>query len=333
MYSVEIKVAAEGRSDRLIPLWSQAYLQAVRAAGSSPPLVVVAAPRIAPRAAEQVLRFAADHAPGIAAGVIDLEGLRMFRGQHLEGLDVIAPHAQPSGPPARSRRPDLFSDLNQWMLKVLLAPELPEQLLSAPRDRYRNSSLLAKAADVSVMSAFRFVQQLERDGYLDESLGYLNVVRREHLFRQWQIAAASKSGDVPMRLLVHRDARAWLQKALRDERRACLALFAAADALGFGFVHGIPPYLYIPKINRPNLSMWKNLVPVNEGESPDVILREAPAPQSVFRGVVQANGIPVSDILQVWLDVSNHPSRGQEQADVIRRRVLNRVIKGNSRRG
>jgi hypothetical protein len=32
--------------------------------------------------------------------------------------------------------------------------------------------------------------------------------------------------------------------------------------------------------------------------------------------------VPSSDILQVWLDVSQHPSRGKEQADLIWRRVL-----------
>jgi hypothetical protein len=32
-YAVEVKAAPEGRSDRLVPLWSQAYLEAARAAG------------------------------------------------------------------------------------------------------------------------------------------------------------------------------------------------------------------------------------------------------------------------------------------------------------
>jgi hypothetical protein len=35
--------------------------------------------------------------------------------------------------------------------------------------------------------------------------------------------------------------------------------------------------------------------------------------------------------VQVWLDVSAHPARGQEQADLIRNRVLNPVIRGSER--
>ena len=71
---------------------------------------------------------------------------------------------------------NLFSDLNQWMLKVLLAPEIPEHLLSAPRGEYRNASELAAAARVSKMSAHRFVQQLQERGYLEASSRRLVLV-------------------------------------------------------------------------------------------------------------------------------------------------------------
>ena len=78
----------------------------------------------------------------------------------------------------------------------------------------------------------------------------------------------------------------------------------------------------------PNLAAWKNLRPCEPGEPPDVIVRQAPAPQSVFRAAVRT-GMAASDVLQVWVDVAAHPSRGREQADLIRRRVLHRVIDGN----
>ena len=107
----------------------------------------------------------------------------MFRGPNLDDLNAEPPLLSPavrSGVVRQSRH--LFSALNQWMLKVLLAPELPEHLLSAPRGRYRNASQLARAAQVSVMSAFRFVQQLQEEGYLHESASSLELVRRQHLF-------------------------------------------------------------------------------------------------------------------------------------------------------
>jgi hypothetical protein len=325
-YSVEVKAASEGRSDRLVPLWSQAWLQAVRASGKGQrPLAIVAAPRIAPRAAEQVLQFAADHAPEAAAGVVDFAGLRAFRGDCLDDLNregVLKPAAGRAIPGDSA---NIFSDLNQWMLKVLLAPELPENLLSAPRERYRTASQLARAADVSVMSASRFVRQLQREGFLHESSAYLELVRREELFRRWQTWAGRRVREAGFRFVLPGEPRRMLAAAVRTAD-GCLALFAAADALGVGFVRGVPPHVYVHQPVPGALSDWKTLVPAEQGESPDLIVRGATAPQSVFRGAVTRESVAVCDVVQVWLDVSGHPARGNEQADLIRREILEPVI-------
>lgn len=327
-YAVEIKAAPEGRPDRLVPLFAQAVLEAAHAATQkAAPLAVVAAPRVSRSAAEQVMAFAQRYAPEAAAGVIDFEGAAMFRGPHLEELNAEAKELPASVRQSVRDSGAIFSDLNQWMLKVLLAPELPEALLSAPRGRYRNASQLARAANVSVMSAFRFVQQLEREGYLHESASYLHLVRREDLFSRWQALSARSPREVPMRFLLPGDPRSQLRRMLA-RGRACLALFAAADALRLGFVSGVPPYVYVQRIQPANLAAWKNLRACSPGEPPDLVIRQAPAPQSVFRGLVRPEGMAACDVLQVWVDVASHPSRGREQADMIRRRVLHRVIEG-----
>jgi len=327
-YAVEIKAGGEGRSDRLIPLWSQAFLQAAHRAGDHSPLAVVAAPRIAPRVARHILDFAGEYAPDAAAGVIDLSGLRLFRGPQLEDLNAPGRSEPPHKRFWPGRQAHLFSDLNQWMLKVLLAPELPQELLSAPRGAYRNASQLAEAAGVSAMSAYRFVQQLRRQGYLHESADHLMLVRREDLFKRWQVSALRRAAEAPMRFLLRgRDLTAELRQMVGGGR-ACLALFAAADALGFGLVEGVPPCMYVRRLPA-DLSAWKNLDAAGAGDAPDIIVRQAPAPRSVFRGAVRSRDLVSCDILQVWLDVAGHPSRGQEQADFIRRRVLGSVIDGD----
>jgi len=45
--------------------------------------------------------------------------------------------------------------------------------------------------------------------------------------------------------------------------------------------------------------------------------------------MVRHGGMAISDVLQVWVDVASHPSRGREQADLIRKRVLRHVIEGD----
>jgi hypothetical protein len=49
-------------------------------------------------------------------------------------------------------------------------------------------------------------------------------------------------------------------------------------------------------------------------------------PQAVFRAAVERDGVPAADILQVWLDVSNHPARGKDQADLLRTRAFFQIL-------
>jgi hypothetical protein len=344
-YVIEIKRSAEGRKDRLIPLVAQAILQAQEGArqlpGHSVAVAIVVANHIPESVALQVKKFARRHAPDIAVGVMDLEGMRSFDGHGLEQFNSERPTGRNAMSPAhRVPPPQLFSDLNQWMLKVLLAPRIPELYLSAPRGCYHGASQLAGAAAVSVMSAFRFIEQFSKAGFLEEEQAGLRVVRIEELLNRWLAANQTGVSEIGVRWVL-RGKKEALREAVRsyvrsEEKkyghsesehsvvhrpRACLALFAAAEALGVGFVHGVQPYLYIERMEQrilEKLGFSANSVDVD----PDVFVRVPRNDESVFRAVVLNEGVPVCDVLQVWLDVAQHPSRGKEQADVIWRKIL-----------
>jgi len=347
-YVIELKSSAEGRRDRLIPLLSQAILQAQAAARSFPepviPVAVVSAPHVPDSVAEQIKDFALRHAPEVGIGVIDAEGLCSFRGHGLEPLSAkrsASPRMEFSSRSRSSFR--LFSDLNQWMLKILLSVNLPESLLSAPRARYQNASQLAHAAGVSVMSAFRLIKELSSEGFLDEREGWLRVVRIEELMRQWLAASHRNAREFPLRWIIPgrkdqlssaiksyvsemeakgpRPHRAREARPLRAAPRICIGLFAAADALGFGHAKGVPPHLYFERLDASALSQF-GLSAEEAERHPDVYIRIPRPKVAVFRASVSRNGLPVSDIIQVWLDVSNHPARGKEQADYIWGRIL-----------
>jgi hypothetical protein len=335
-YIVELKAASEGRSDRLVPLLSQAILQARAYAQAFPepaaPLAVVGAPAISQSAAKSLVSFLSQFAPDVAIGILDREGFRHFVGPGLEKLNAAPPrraHRQKLPPPESAY---LFSDLSQWMLKVLLAPLLSEELLRAPRSEYRNASELAAAAEVSVMSAFRFVRQLRQEGFLDQNDEPFRLVRRKELLRRWQAANLRGAPQLPLRWIIPRKSERPLLAALyaynaqpdvkrESAPRACVSMFAAAESLGFGFVHGVPPYFYLESLDREVLSCM-GLSPEGAEQRPDVYVRIPAFRESVFRAAVVRDGVPVADILQVWLDVSSHPARGEAQAEELRRRVL-----------
>jgi hypothetical protein len=349
-YVIELKRAAEGRRDRLVPLLSQAILQAQAASRRVSPLAVpvavVAAARIPYSVAEEVKQFALRYAPDVGIGVMDSEGCRAFVGFGLEALN-----AERSGSPrvelsAQDWSPlHLFTDLNQWMLKILLSSNIPQSLLSAPRGQYKSAAQLAQAAGVSAMSASRLVRQLSKEGFLDEREGWLRLVRIENLMQQWLAANQRSVREIPARWIIRGNksqlsvaVQSYVSQALatptrprrsrqgfllRAAPRVCIGLFAAADVLGLGFVQGVTPHIYL---ERPEAEALRQLgLTVDDAERhADVCVRIPKNGVAVFRALVRRDGVPVSDILQVWLDVSNHPARGKEQAEQIWRRVLAR---------
>lgn len=339
-YLVHCKASSEGRSDRLIPLLSQAILQVhshAQQRGGATPVAVVAARQIPASVARQIQEFARRYAPEVGVGVIDAEGLRSFIGFGLEALDAKPSRRQDSEVARASRRPDLFSDLNQWMLKVLIGQRLPETLIAVPRNPIRNASQLANVADVSIMSALRFVNQLSERNFLHRRDDLLQIARVEELLDLWIAANRDAADEIPARWILKKGPDQ-LKSALRDYAvphssrsviksvpRCCLALFAAADALGYGFVHGAPAHIYLESLTLDALGRL-GLAIDHSGRSPDVYIRKPADREAVFRAQVTRDGIPISDILQVWLDASTHPARGKEQAREIQRRVLKQLF-------
>jgi hypothetical protein len=350
---VDVKLSPDGRRDRLVPLLAQAILDAQASARGAEgvavaPLAVVGAPRISDQRARELLAYAAAVAPAVMVGVIDAEGRRRFSDDRFEGLNAEPRRSAVPVVPVAMSGQLVFSDLNQWLLKVLLAPRIPEPLLRAPRARYRNVSELARAADVSVMSAWRLVSQLRSGHFLDDSARELRVLRADALLARWQAAVQGAWQEVALRWIIRGDPSRQLEASLRKygaeppspaPRRAhhrsrprpriCLALFEAADALGVGLVHGAPRHLYLEALD-PGALHALGLMESESADQADVRVRIPRYPNAVFRGAVIRHGLPVADVLQVWLDVAGNPARGQEQADHIRRRVFGALLAGGN---
>ena len=332
-YAIEVKAPSETRADRVLPLLSQAILKAQAQAaanegGNARPLAVIFVARASEVLAKQVMRFAEKYAPQVAVGIVSEQGFRQFRGLGLEDLNTgpeITPRLQHRAPPRKTT--NLFSDLNQWLLKVLLAPELPDGLLNAPRASYASGSGFATAAQVSKMSASRFLQQLQNEGHLDVASGYFTLVRREELFRRWSATSMRPAPELPVRFLIRSSSDAVHALVAGGHGDLCLGSFAAAEVMNLGHVSGVPPSVCIRKLPSLGIGEWRMLSD-SRTEVPDMVLRQALTPESLFRGAVQCNGVLVSDVIQVWLDVANHPSRGAEQAELLYRKILAPMLMG-----
>lgn len=116
-FVVEVKVLAEGRADRVIPMLSQAILQAQAQAnafdvGTTKPLAVIFVESASHSLAKHIESFSEKYVPNVAVGLVSKGGLRYFRGAGLEELNAEPEEEKWQGSSLSNQPINLFSDLN-----------------------------------------------------------------------------------------------------------------------------------------------------------------------------------------------------------------------------
>ncbi len=232
------------------------------------------------------------------------------------------PLSEPMGSQTGSSR--IFTDLNTWMLKILLLRNAPEKHWSGPRDEINNPTHLAKVAQVSVQTAHSFVKALADRDFARVTRGKgVHLVRTRSLLDLW-------INDEKQQPTVKTFVRS-IFGSLEDWEELLLAKSGASFAIG-GFeacrrhvaLHAVPgdvPWVHIDGGVLELLNLW-NLEFSGEPDAQMFFVKPRRS-RSVFRGVSRQSGVPVVDILQAALDVASSPNRGLEQAEMI----IDRVIK------
>jgi hypothetical protein len=357
LFAIALKTASENRVDVLQGLMAAALLQARRQATliDATALPVVGVANLTDRSVAAVAEFIAREAPEAAWGMLDLHGRLVLRGLP-DG--EIAAHGERSRESHRARPHDRdpFSDLGQWMAKVLIARRLPAELLAAPRVRVRRPRELARFAGVSEPTSARWVKLMRASGFLDEVRGELRLVRVREFFDRWQKKCSAQSRrEIPARFILpsgktHEQLEFALAKFAHENTvafdpedppryegqlrwklgpRACFALFEASRALGYAFVDGAPVHLYLEDISDDSLRHFAlERAPADQAR---VRVIQPRWPEALFRGIVMrrtrtGNLVPTADVVQTWLDVLDHPVRGRELAGELEREVLAKWI-------
>jgi hypothetical protein len=323
-YHAVLKASTEGRSDRVIPLFSQALLESRAHADSrrdkSRPAVLIWVGTASQVLVKKLVDFHHRYGEGEPIAILSDGPLYAdFPGLETDERPVSVRRSSYSAPPSL-----VFSDLAQWMLKLLLAADISRKdLINAPERTYLTATDLAREAGVSVMTATRLINALKQENFI-ETAPSLRLVQRRKLANWWKAAYVKTSVGVPMKFLAPGvPEEQQLRKMLRRED-GTLGKFAAARALGVGHVHGATTTLWVP--NLAAAEDWRGLRRMHAGERADLVLRQHPYPRSLLRGRVSHEGIWVSDIIQTWLDVSADPSRGAEQAAELEHGVLANIV-------
>lgn len=322
---------SEARAERLEAALALALLKATtHRRQKEQPLAVVSVPKLSPRMQAHLEQFVIAHGGKISWGIIDDSGRVIL---NTPELVVDLPGRTLAQSIAAQKQIDLFTDLNQWLLKVLLTERFPRDLLEgrAP-GRFRNASVLAGAAGVSLPVVSRLLAQLDSEGFLETRNGHLEVVRLADLLDRWRMAQLrSTRAEIPVRLqVVGSSMSGWMQECrpnLGPETRVCAGLFDAAARLGLKHVVNAPHIVWLDNGGGPVDQAFLRdlgLIVVESGAPCDFTIRIPRFPQAIFRASVakEDEEIPgwverFTDVIQTWMDVSHHPARGRELADRI----------------
>jgi hypothetical protein len=324
-YLAVLKAFNEGRADRVTAFFAQALLEARAHAKKYKmrPAILIWVGSASPSLIKRLVDFHSAYGDHEPFAVLSMDGTRYVQ---FPGLEILERPSQPtrSYSHSHSAQPRLaFSDLTQWMLKLLLAIDIKrENLIGAEARHYTTATDLARAAGVSVMTATRLIRALKQEGFI-ETRPFLTLVQRRKLAKRWKAEYQRPAPALPMKFLLPAAPDVQLQKLLKKEG-GILGLFAAASALGFGHVKGVPPTVWVH--NLMEAEYWRPLRRARDGERPDLILQQPSFPQSLKRGAIVSDGMWVTDIIQTWLDVSAHPARGAEQAAELEHGILANVI-------
>lgn len=303
---------------------SMGALQARRLADEfgAVPLVAVLVPSLGPKTIGAAMAFMATHLPEAGWALVDPAGNARIRIPALD-IDIDRPVARVERTRAGRSSVRLFSDLNRWLLKVLLLADAPPELWGGPRQPILSSRDLGRVAGVSPEMVRRFVSAFSEQDLLRQTPQGMRLVRRPALLDLWRADEALNSRPaVPVRRLLSGSGSLPDLSGLPEfQEWAVVAGFEACRLLGV--LHAIVPSRIEVHVVLPIPEVIRRLG-LEECAPPDADLWLLPTryPRSIQGGRVMRDGVPVADAFQAALDVLRHPGRGAEQSEYLLKEVL-----------
>jgi len=231
-----------------------------------------------------------------------------------------------------------FSDLEQWLLKVLLLSSdgSKSEYWGGPVGNIANAFQLSKLAEVSPPVANSLVNAMEFRGYLKRA-GRKNLIllRPEAILEEWREKYRFSDNTIfPCRSIYPvSESDVFFDEVLGDIKKCNkqvgpLAITGHQGAARYGVRYSSAKSIHVYFWgNKHGIASALNLVPGDTIGEADLILVEPKYRQSVFRARLERDEIPVCDVFQCYLDLFHLPDRGQEQANLIYEAIISRILR------
>ena len=319
-------------------------LQAARRVSGFVPMVAIVVEKLGPKDITRMADHMNFYAPEVGWLMLDEYGNGAFRDPDRQQSKILPQSSSfvlSPKPESYSLAPYSkllsFSDLDQWLLKVFLLshPVISADFWGGPRGIVENAFQLSKLAGVSPPVANSWVNAMEGSGYLKRvGRKKLILLRSRAILEEWR--GKYRFGD--HRILPYRsiypvsDSDKFLEEILakiKSSRKNMvpLAISGHQACRLLGVKHSTAKSIHIYSWGNIHfVAGLLDLVPAEAANEADLFLVESKYPKSVFGGRVIKEGIPVCDLLQIYLDLFNLPDRGREQADFVYQNILSQIF-------
>jgi len=200
----------------------------------------------------------------------------------------------------------LFSTKATWVIR---------RLLSEPERAWKFEELSAEAA-VSIGQAYKVVNKLVSEGYLEKERGSIKLLKPGELLDAWAEIYRFDRQDISGYYCPLKD-QDKIFGSLKSMDDYALTLGAAASLLA-PFVRSTDVYVYVKK-DMDKLINALNLKPVEFGGNVYLV---KPTDKAVFSDIQKINELLIVSNIQLYLDLYNYPMRGREQAEHLREQLL-----------
>lgn len=295
------------------------------AAPDQQPVVLVHAPRIGSRAVASLEEFVETYAPGLAWGAWDERGAVYLRLADL-GISVDESGVSDVDEARKTTHNQrAFTDLNRWLLKVLMLRDAPEgtwKRAQPYRQEIANPAQLTRVAVVSQAKAYQFARTFRDLGLLRWDRSHFEILEPRRVFDLWyEEERQLRVERYPVRSIFSPGAGvAEIFDGVGTELGYAVGGFEACRLFGVLHTGRSVPEVHI--FQNPNYVLTQLDLELCDEHEAEMYLMETPYKESVDRGVIHVGNVRVVDILQAALDAGRHARRGKEQADYIVGEVL-----------
>lgn len=334
-YAVEAKSMSLYRSSDFRAMIGDAILRFRASSGASCRLLLaVRFGRMGVKAEADLHEYAMTYAPDLCWLLVPDKGDAVLHlaGQGEQTIPNDIPADLNSGAQHANGARSLFTPKSQWLWKLLLMPGIEDRYWAGCESKPRSVSELVLRSGVSQPAVSSFLSRAERGGFLKRDAGRLTVINHRELLEDWMHASKHMRRQViGVRPLYKEPSDEGLLRQIRDYCSpsqqdnavppVVVSSHLACHLLGLGRSNQRSAQLHVAGRSVSEVMEALELVPAAEQQTALTIVTDGLA-DSVHRGCVLVDGVPVADALQCYLDVRLSHARGYEQSDYIYERVL-----------